>query len=287
MIAVVFSLALAKQTKVEEFVSSCMKKAGFEYIPVDPSASMAAVTGASGLSDTEYRKQFGYGISTVFEKVVAAAQSVQSSVDPNASIRARLDQAGLSAYNAALTGGNLDGSVFAAVDAAKVGDLSGLGGCIKEATGAVFGDSNVVAILSKIEELDKRTEADPRLVTAKEQWSKCMKDSGFDYSDPNAVDGVFQDKLAAIVGAGAAKALGEGGKFNAAAFSPSNLPPYDKAALAALQSEEIKTAQTDLACEDKFVSQVDAKVKDEYQKKFASENAALISSAQAKLGTAK
>lgn len=276
-----------KQTRVEELVQVCMKQAGFEYIPVDPNASAAAVVGTTGLSDDEYRKQYGYGISTIFEKVVAALQKAPASVDPNASIRSRLDTAGVAAYDKALTGGTVDVSVAGAVDAAKAGDLSGLGGCVKEGTVAVFGDSNVTAALVKIEELDKRAEADPRLVAAKEQWAKCMKDAGYDYSDPNAVDGVIQDKLAAIVGASAAKGLGEGGKFNAAAFAPGNLPAYDAAALAKLQVEELSTAQTDLACENKFVKDIDAKVKDEYQKKFAAENAALISKAQVKLGGGK
>ncbi len=276
-----------KQTKVEELVSACMKRAGFEYIPVDPNAAQSAITGTSGLSADEFRKQYGYGISTVFDKIVAAAANIATSVDPNAKIRASLDTAGLAAYNKALSGANADVSVFSALDGAKNGDLRGLDGCVKEGTQAVFGDANVMSALSKLEELDKQAEADPRLVSAKADWSKCMKDAGFDYADPNSVDGAIQDKLVSIVGAGAAKALGEDGKFNAAAFSPSNLPPFDKAALAALQAEELKTAQTDLACEDKYVNAIDSKVKDEYQKKFAAENAALISKAQAKVGTAK
>ena len=276
-----------KQTRVEELVQRCMKRAGFEYIPVDPNASAAAVIGTAGLSDGEYRKQYGYGISTIFEKVVAVAQTAGSSVDPNAAIRSRLGAAGIAAYDKALTGANADVSVFGAVDAAKVGDLTGLGGCVKEGTLAVFGDANVTAALAKIEDVDKRAEADPRLVAAKDLWSKCMKDAGFDYPNPDAVDGVIKDKLASIVGAGAVKSLGEGGNFNPAGFSPSNLPPYDKAALAKLQAEELTTAQTDLACETKYVKDIEAKVKDEYQKKFASENAALITKAQTKLGSGK
>lgn len=276
-----------KQTKVEGLVSGCMKKAGFEYIPVDPNASQSAITGTSGLSADEFRKQYGYGISTVFDKIVAAASNISNSVDPNAKIRAALDPAGLAAYNKALSGANADVSVFSALDGAKNGDLSGLDGCVKEGTQAIFGDTNVMSALSKLEELDKQAEADPRMVAAKADWSKCMKDAGFDYADPNSVDAAIQDKLAAIVGAGAAKALGEDGKFNAAAFSPSNLPPFDKAALASLQAEELKTAQTDLGCEDKFVNAIDSKVKDEFQKKFAAENAALLSKAQAKVGATK
>ena len=276
-----------KQTKVEELVQGCMKRAGFEYIPVDPNASAAAVIGTEGLSDAEYRNHYGYGISTIFEKVVAVAQEAGSSVDPNAAIRARLDAATVAAYDKALTGGSVDVSVFAAVESATAGDLSGLGGCVKEGTLAVFGDANVNVALLKLEELGKRAEADPRLVAAKTEWSKCMKNAGFDYSEPDAVRPVIQDKLAAIVGAGAVKSLGERGKFNPAAFSPSNLPPYDTAALAQLQAEELSTAKTALVCETKYVTAIEAKVDDEYEKKFASENAALITKAQTKLASGK
>ena len=275
-----------QQNKVEERVKACMKQAGFEYTPVDPHATKAAITGTSGLTDDEYRRQFGYGISTVFEKVVEISQSAKS-VDPNVAYRAKLDAASQAAFDRSLTGGNADLSVAGAVDAAKAGDLSGLGGCVGEATTAVFGDSAVTTALAKIEELDARAEADPRLVKAREDWGTCMKKRGFDYGDPNAVDTAITDKLAAIVGPVAAKALGETGNFSPLVFGTSALPPYDKAALASLQAEELATAQADLDCEEQFVVDVEDKVKAEYIKKFSEENAVLLKEARQRLDQKK
>ena len=275
-----------KQTQVEEHVKECMKRAGFEYIPIDPNATKAAITGTSGLTDDEFRRQYGYGISTVFEKVVEISQSPKSA-DPNVVYRSKLDPAGQAAFDKALTGGLVEISVAGAIDGVRAGDLSGLGGCIEEGTTAVFGDATVVSALAKIEELDARAEADDRLVKARDNWSKCMKKQGFEYADPNSVDGIILDKLAAIVGPTAAKALGEGNTFSPLVFGTAALPPYDKAALAQLQAEELGTAQADLDCEEQFVADVEDKVKSEYIKKFAQENAALLTKAQAQLAKRK
>lgn len=271
-----------KQNRVEELVKTCMKKAGFEYVPVDPNATKAALTGTGGLSDEEFLRQFGYAISTIFEKVVEISQS-SNSVDPNVTYRSRLDAAGQAAFDKALTGGRIDISVSGAVSAAKAGDLDGLGGCIEEGTTAVFGDANVISALAKIEELDTRAEADERLVKARADWSNCMKKQGFDYPDPNSVDGAITDKLAAIVGSDAAKVLGGDGIYSPLVFGPTVLPPYDKAALVRLQTEELQTAQADLDCEQKYVVGIEDKVKAEYTKKFAEENAVLLTRAQAEL----
>lgn len=275
-----------KQSRVEELVKACMKKAGFEYVPVDPNATKAAITGTSGLTDDEFRRQFGYGISTVFEKVVEISQSAQS-VDPNVTYRNRLDTTAQQAFDVALTGGKVDVSVSGAVEAAKAGDLGGLGGCVEVATTAVFGGANVISALAKIEELDAQAEADERLITARANWSTCMRKQGFDYAEPNAVDGAIVDKLAAIVGPAAAHVLGEDARFSPLVFGTGALPPYDKAALARLQAEELATAEADLECEEKFVIDIEDKVKAEYVKKFAEENAVLLSKAQTELGKPK
>ena len=39
---------------------------GFEYMPVDPTAARAALTGVSNLSDEDFQKRFGYGIATLY-----------------------------------------------------------------------------------------------------------------------------------------------------------------------------------------------------------------------------
>jgi len=55
-----------RQSRVENEIRNCMKAQGFDYIPVDPFAQQAALTGKARLSDDEFIKQFGYGISTLF-----------------------------------------------------------------------------------------------------------------------------------------------------------------------------------------------------------------------------
>ena len=274
------------QTRVEELVSACMKKVGFVYVPVDPNVTKAAVTGTSGLTDDEFVRQFGYGISTIFEKVVEFSQPAKS-VDPNVRYRGGLDLAGQQAFDVALTGGKGDISVAAAVEAAKGGDLGGLGGCVEEATTAVFGGVNIVSALAKIDELDSRAEADERLVKARIDWSNCMQKQGFEFADPSVIDAEIIEKLAAVVGSDAAKAVGEEGRFSPVVFGTNTLLPYDKAALARLQAEEIAIARADLDCEEKYVVDVEDKVKAEYVKKFAQENSVLLSKAQAELDKRK
>ena len=274
------------QTRVEELVRACMKKVGFGYVPVDPNVTMAAVTGTSGITDDEFVRQFGYGISTIFEKVVELSQSAKS-VDPNVTYRSGLDPAGQRAFDIALTGGKGDISVAGAVEAAKGGDLGGLGGCVEEATTAVFGGTDIVSALAKIDELDTRAEADERLVKARSDWSNCMRKQGFEYTDPSVIDAEIMKKLAAVVGSDAARAMGEEGRFSPVVFGTNTLLPYDKDALARVQVEEIATARADLDCEQAYVVDVEDKVKAEYVEQFAQENSVLLSRAQAELDQRK
>ena len=71
---------MARQSRVEGAIRDCMKAQGFDYVPVDPFAQRAAVTGAARLSDEDFLKQFGYGISTLWGRGDAQA-------DPNERIR--------------------------------------------------------------------------------------------------------------------------------------------------------------------------------------------------------
>jgi len=52
---------------------------------------------------------------------------------------------------------------------------------------------------------------------------------------------------------------------------------YDKAALAALQKEEVAMVKADLECEEEHVEEVENKVALEYEQSFREENSALLS----------
>ena len=54
--------------RAENLIADCMKAQGFDYVPVDPQAQRAALVGQAGMSEEEFNKQFGYGITTLFGK---------------------------------------------------------------------------------------------------------------------------------------------------------------------------------------------------------------------------
>ena len=107
-----------RQSRVEGVIRDCMKAQGFDYIPVDPVAQRAALTGKAHMSDDEFQKQFGYGISTLF------GHGTEQS-DPNERIRASLSTADRAAYDRTLYGDNT-GVTFA--EAADIGNFHDLGG---------------------------------------------------------------------------------------------------------------------------------------------------------------
>lgn len=251
---------MARQSRVEADIRECMKAQGFEYVPIDPFAQRAAVTGASRLSDEDFLNQFGYGISTLWGRGGAQA-------DPNQRLRASLSAADRRAYDRALWGENAGATFQAAVDS---GDFTKLGGCTRKATEAVFGGAQVLTQLQgKLDQLDERILQDQRMVRAVERWSSCMADAGFHYDDPDAIEGDFLRRMQKIVGH-------VSGKY-ATGPPPGEPPPaYDHAALAALQREEVATATADYTCERKTITAVEAIVRPQLEARFRQQNRSLF-----------
>ena len=127
------------QARVENRIGDCMQAQGFDYSRWTRSPQQQAVTGKARITDEEFTKQFGYGISTLFGK-----GNQQS--DPNERIRASLSAADRAAYDRAL-GGDNPGVTFA--EAVDSGDFSELGGCTKEASDAAFGGAAVLNVAGR------------------------------------------------------------------------------------------------------------------------------------------
>jgi hypothetical protein len=253
-----------RQAQVENLVRDCMKTQGFDYVPVDPAAQQAALTGTAGMSKDDFEKQFGYGITTLYEQRRKLAVA-----GPNKAIRDSLSEADRKAYDQALHGDDATASFAEAVDS---GDYSRLGGCIKTATDQVFGGADVLQSLStKLDELDQKIRADARMVKAVREWSDCMRQAGYaNLAEQEDVDTVLKKKLEAIVGSpGDITAQSAPDSANAA-------PEYDKAALSALQHEEVAMVTTDKKCEKDHVEEVEDKVTGEYENAFREENASLL-----------
>jgi hypothetical protein len=252
---------LARQSRVEAAIAQCMKNEGFDYIPIDPFAQRAALVGSSRLSDQDFLKQFGYGISTLWGRANPQA-------DPNQRLRATLGPADRRAYDRALWGDN-KGTTFA--DAVDSGQFDHLGGCTLKATEAVFGGAQVLTQLQgKLDDLDDRISQDRRMVKAVAKWSDCMAQAGYRYQDPDEIDSDLFKRTEKIVGP-------LPGQFATGPPAGEKPRPYDRVALAKLQREEVAIAQRDNMCEQKEIAPVEAVVRPEYEARFRERNRGLIS----------
>lgn len=245
------------QSRVENQIRDCMTAQGFEYVPVDPFAQQQALTGKARISDEDFTKQFGLGITTLYGK-----GNQQS--DPNDRIRNSLSAADRAAYDRAL-GGDNPGVTFA--EAVDSGDFSELGGCTKQASDASFGGSATLsALVEKLDGLDERITQDQRMVKAVEKWSTCMQEKGFRYDEPDSIDSDLEERFKAIVGAGVRP-----GQSTVAAGAS-----FDQAALADLQKEEVRIGTADLECEKQEIQPVEREVRPQYEDQFRKENQQLL-----------
>jgi hypothetical protein len=243
---------LQRQAQAENLISECMRVRGFEYVPVDPVAQQQALTGSRGLTKDEFEAQYGYGITTLYEQRQRLAE-----LGPNRAIRDALSPADQTAYDRTLYGDDPTQTFAVALD---TGDFSRLGGCVKEAADMVFGGAQFLeSLVAKLGELDEQVKNDVRMVAAIEQWAVCMRQAGYGLADPDEVDVVLRTQLEEIVGPPDAR--------NA---------DYDRAALDALQLEEVAMVTQDLACEDKHLAAVEEKVQAEYEREFRERNAGVL-----------
>jgi hypothetical protein len=249
---------IERQSRVEGEIRDCMKAQGFDYIPVDPLVQERALTGKA-MTEEEFIKQFGDGVSTLFDRGLGHAQA-----DPNERTRKSLPVADRAAYDRALGGDNPAVTFAEAVDS---GDFSELGGCAKQASEAEFGGAAVVtALIGKLDELDERIGQDQRMVRAAEKWSACMAKKGFEYAEPDDIEENLTERFQAIVGSDV---------MPGATTPPPDLS-YDRAALAELQREEVRIGAADLECEDREIDPVERVVRPEHEAIFRTSNRRLI-----------
>lgn len=178
----------------EELVATCMVNQGFEYVP----AVVPVDTEDFVFDEEEYARERGFGISTsewltdgstgvdgVSVDFTVESGSAEQWVDPNDAIVEALSDSEREAYNNALYGEPTDlefGSDLSDPESETADDIWGRG-CMGEADREIYGGVDEVyqEIGPMFEELQQRIESDPRVVEARQKWTACMADRGYDF----------------------------------------------------------------------------------------------------------
>src|SRR5690349_18656559 len=129
--------------KSEQLIAQCMREHGFQYIAGNYDtvhAGMAADKTLPGVSEEEFVKRFGFGVSTFYTGKPAQLSTDYSPAkaglgEQNVEIFRNLSPTDQSAYNYALLGENLSATLAVGIE---IQDLSQTGGCTRKAVEQVF-----------------------------------------------------------------------------------------------------------------------------------------------------
>jgi hypothetical protein len=236
-----FKQLVTKVEAVEQHIAKCMDAAGFQYVANDFDSvrkAMNADKSAPGLSEAEFRHQYGFGVTTQFDKPIVKLGLGEE----NASIRDALSPTDRVAYDNTLLGRDTD-AVFA--NTLEAEDFSRTGGCTRKAVKQEFTKKELSE--SYINPGDQKVQQDPRMKAALKKYATCMSNGGFEYTSPDDIEPDLQTQLDAITGGQDAESL------DATAA----------AKLKDLQAFEVRVADVSFKCETKFVEPVQERVEKE------------------------
>lgn len=266
-------------TRTAEEVRRCMKERGFEYEFDVVSPADIRGAGPDGGDNPEYRRAWGYGITTTLgaddsaREAEARAEAGVAEADPNSKIRGALSEADGKAYDEAMTG---------PADAATKPTATSCVGRANARAGDPQGHlQNVLPKLEKLE-LEQLVSADPLVKQAATAWATCMKGAGFDFGTPDEIRSYLSAKLEPLAMQRMASDNIRGvNAANRAAGRPEVvvvLPGPDPVAVQALQTEELALAAADNTCSERTKKrQIGEEVRAEALRRFADENQDLFS----------
>jgi hypothetical protein len=229
--------------KSESLIASCMREAGFEYVPVDVNTVIAGqrrVRTEPGYTRRTYKEKWGLAVTTRFDDPVR-----DTGLGPNLAILEALPKTDQAAYLRTLLGTNQVHTDF--VWSLDEEDFSNTGGCTRKAVEQVFTPEQLKG--TYVNPKDVLVDADKRVVAARQAWSRCMADAGYEYSeDQDEIIDEYSERL---------EALTQGN-------DPTTLTGSRAAQLKKLQQEEIAVSLADLDCQlkhtDKVFDQVETEV---------------------------
>jgi hypothetical protein len=221
--------------KVQALIAECMTQAGFEYIPADVKTielAQSAVRVEPGYTREEYKKRWGYGVSTRFDNVVKEIELGPQ----NLRYIEGLSEADREAYERTLYGEDPDATFAFTFDEE---DFSTTGGCTRKAVEQVFTKEQLSENYQHPK--DVLIEKDPRVLEANANWVACMQRHGYDgYLDQDEIIEEFEERFDALVGE----------------EDPRTLTGAKLQSLKQMQREEIAISLADLDCQIKHLDKV-------------------------------
>jgi hypothetical protein len=238
--------------KTEELIARCMREQGFQYVAVDYNTvrdGMAADKRLPGLSEEEFIKRHGFGVSTLYTGLPPQLSTDYSPAriglgERNVQIYRALSPADQVAYNRALLGEDVNATFAVSLE---IEDLSRTGGCTRKAVEQVFKPDQLKA--GHYNPQDALIRKDPRMKAALGFWQREMKKAGFDYAHPDEIEPDLRNRL---------NALTEGGKLLVTKMSSDQ-----KAALRKLQDFERVVAAKSFKMQEEVLDPVEERIQKE------------------------
>ncbi|MDG4823981.1 hypothetical protein O7635_19170 [Asanoa sp. WMMD1127] len=226
----------------DKIMGDCLGEAGFDYRPYRPPAQAQE---ALGLSDDEFARRYGLGISTLIDYPRPA-----QSADPNQTVRSTLSEAAQRTYDETVLG----------CEERVITDL-----------GFPPGGGQVVlppALADVLEKADESMINDPRIVAARDKARRCMAGEGFATSADELSGEISQKAMPLVQKFEAARdALVEQGRDAAGIKVTEVLDKADQRTLGALQRQEIALALAIRRCNGEYLD-LQGSVSREYTRKI-------------------
>jgi len=220
--------------KAQAAIATCMKRAGFEYVPVDVATIEEAqkhVRTEPGYTRLSYKQKWGYGVTTKFDHAVRDVEMGPQ----NLRIFNALSPADQTAYLHTLYGEKPRETFTFAFDEE---DFSRSEGCVREAAEATF--TKVQVRGDYVNPKDVLFEKNPKVIAATKKWTQCMHQHGYDdYEDQDEAIDEFAKRFDALT-------KGD---------DPTTLTGDRLTALQEMQQEEIKFSLADVDCEMKYTDE--------------------------------
>lgn len=229
---------VARVDAVEQSIATCMTEAGFEYVPVDYATARQAMDSdskPSGLDPDQFRKEYGYGVTTLYG---GADTQATLGLGRNVAIRDGQPAEARVAWERELFGDNANQTFVVGLDNE---DLSHTGGCTRQAVEENFSTAELGPGFVNYQNADgSRVDQDARVIAAYRDWDGCMREAGYTYDTSADIDADLATRLDAITAGAAVE----------------DLDATAQQQLTDLQGEERAIASADFDCEQAHVSDI-------------------------------